>query len=129
MHDMLYAHQQELEDQNLAEYASLLRVPASSVKRALTEHAYLTYTGRFHEWRTQWCQRNANLLCKLRRFENDTLPTSPLDAIDETHDQAIENMLVPDCVSMHRSRSAEVGTLPDMRPDHFPPIDIHHRLC
>jgi protein-disulfide isomerase len=41
MHDMLYAHQQELEDQNLAQYASLLRVPASSVKRALTEHAYL----------------------------------------------------------------------------------------
>jgi protein-disulfide isomerase len=46
MHDILYEHQQQLEDQNLAEYASLLGVPASSVKRALAEHAYLK---RIHE--------------------------------------------------------------------------------
>src|SRR5215469_2709100 len=41
MHDMLYAHQQALDDQHLAEYATLLGVPASEVKRALAQHAYL----------------------------------------------------------------------------------------
>ena len=41
MHDMLYAHQKALDDQHLAEYATLLGVPASEVKRALGQHAYL----------------------------------------------------------------------------------------
>jgi protein-disulfide isomerase len=40
MHDMLYAHQDALDDQHLAEYATLLGVPASEVKRALAESAY-----------------------------------------------------------------------------------------
>jgi protein-disulfide isomerase len=46
MHDMLYAHQDALADQNLAEYATLLGIPASEVKRALAQHAYLE---RVHE--------------------------------------------------------------------------------
>ena len=41
MHDMLYAHQDALDDQHLAEYATLLAVPASEVKRALAQNAYL----------------------------------------------------------------------------------------
>jgi protein-disulfide isomerase len=40
MHDMLYEHQKALDDQHLAEYAALLRVPASEIKRALAQHAY-----------------------------------------------------------------------------------------
>ncbi|MGO9451420.1 MAG: DsbA family protein [Candidatus Binataceae bacterium] len=40
MHDALYAHQDALEDLHLAEYATLLRVPASEIKRALGQHAY-----------------------------------------------------------------------------------------
>ncbi len=40
MHDMLYAHQEALDDQHLAEYATLLGVPAPEVKRALVQHAY-----------------------------------------------------------------------------------------
>lgn len=41
MHDMLYAHQHALDDQHLAEYATLLSVSASEVRRALAQHAYL----------------------------------------------------------------------------------------
>jgi protein-disulfide isomerase len=41
MHDMLYAHQDALDDQHLAEYVTLLGVPTSEVKRALAQHAYL----------------------------------------------------------------------------------------
>ena len=41
MHDMLYAHQDALDDQHLAEYATLLGVPASEITRALAQHAYL----------------------------------------------------------------------------------------
>ena len=40
MHDLLYAHQQALTDRNLAEYASHLRLPASTIERALAEHTY-----------------------------------------------------------------------------------------
>ena len=40
MHDMLYAHQQALDDQHLAEYLSVIGVPTSEVKRALAQHAY-----------------------------------------------------------------------------------------
>jgi protein-disulfide isomerase len=40
MHDMLYAHQDALQDQHLAEYATLLGIPGSEVKRALAQHAY-----------------------------------------------------------------------------------------
>ena len=40
MHDMLYANQDALDDPHLAEYATLLSVPASEVKRALVKHAY-----------------------------------------------------------------------------------------
>jgi protein-disulfide isomerase len=46
MHDTLYAHQNALDDQHLAEYAALLRVPASEVNRALVHHAY---HARIHE--------------------------------------------------------------------------------
>ncbi|MEA2681318.1 MAG: hypothetical protein QOK03_3040, partial [Candidatus Binataceae bacterium] len=35
MHDMLYAHQDALGDQHLAEYVTLLRIPTTEVKRAL----------------------------------------------------------------------------------------------
>ena len=38
---MLYAHQDALDDQQLAEYATLLGVPASEIKHALAQHAYL----------------------------------------------------------------------------------------
>ncbi len=41
MHDMLYAHQDALDDQHLAEYATLLGIPGSEVKRALAQNAYL----------------------------------------------------------------------------------------
>ena len=41
MHDMLYAHQDALDDRHLAEYATLLGVSAPEVKHALAEHAYL----------------------------------------------------------------------------------------
>jgi protein-disulfide isomerase len=41
MHDLLYAHQDALDDRHLAEYATSLGVPASEVKHALAEHAYL----------------------------------------------------------------------------------------
>lgn len=41
MHDMLYQHQDTLDDQHLAEYATLLRVPTLAVKRALAQHAYM----------------------------------------------------------------------------------------
>ena len=40
MHDMLYAHQDALDDRHLAEYARLLGVPASEITRALAQHAY-----------------------------------------------------------------------------------------
>ncbi|HXN86422.1 MAG TPA: thioredoxin domain-containing protein [Candidatus Binataceae bacterium] len=40
MHDMLYAHQDALDDRHLTEYATSLSVPASEVKRALTQHVY-----------------------------------------------------------------------------------------
>jgi protein-disulfide isomerase len=40
MHDTLYKHQNALDDQHLAEYLALLRVPTSEVKLALTQHAY-----------------------------------------------------------------------------------------
>jgi protein-disulfide isomerase len=40
MHDMLYKHQNALDDQRLAEYLALLRVPTSELKLALTQHAY-----------------------------------------------------------------------------------------
>ncbi|MBV8137655.1 MAG: thioredoxin domain-containing protein [Deltaproteobacteria bacterium] len=40
MHDLLYARQQELDDQHLAEYLAQLGVPASEVKLALAQHAY-----------------------------------------------------------------------------------------
>jgi protein-disulfide isomerase len=46
MHDMLYAHQQSLEDRNLEEYAGLLRVSPATIERALTQHTYL---GRVRE--------------------------------------------------------------------------------
>ena len=41
MHDMLYAHQDALDDRHLAEYLALLGVPTSEVKRALAQHDYL----------------------------------------------------------------------------------------
>ena len=41
MHDMLYAHQDALDDRHLAEYLALLGVPTSEVKPALAQHAYL----------------------------------------------------------------------------------------
>jgi protein-disulfide isomerase len=40
MHDLLYAHQDALDDQHLARYASSLGLPASEVNRALVQHAY-----------------------------------------------------------------------------------------
>jgi protein-disulfide isomerase len=40
MHDMLYAHQQALDDQHLAEYLARLGVPTPEVKLALVQHAY-----------------------------------------------------------------------------------------
>lgn len=40
MHDLLYAHQNALGDQHLAEYMALLGVPTSEVKRTLAQHAY-----------------------------------------------------------------------------------------
>ena len=40
MHDLLYAHQNALDDRHLAEYATSLGVAASEVKRALAQHAY-----------------------------------------------------------------------------------------
>jgi protein-disulfide isomerase len=40
MHDMLYAHQQALDDQHLEEYVARLGVPTSEVKLALAQHAY-----------------------------------------------------------------------------------------
>jgi protein-disulfide isomerase len=46
MHDMLYAHQDALGDQHLAEYVTLLRIPTTEVKRALAQHAYMD---RVHE--------------------------------------------------------------------------------
>jgi protein-disulfide isomerase len=46
MHDLLYTHQDALGDQQLAEYAALLRLPAAEIKRALIQHAY---QGRIHE--------------------------------------------------------------------------------
>jgi len=41
MHDMLYAHQDALDDRHLAAYATLLGVPVPEVKHALAEHAYV----------------------------------------------------------------------------------------
>ena len=41
MHDMLYAHQDALGDQHLAEYVTLLGIPTTEVKRALAQHAYM----------------------------------------------------------------------------------------
>jgi protein-disulfide isomerase len=41
MHDMLYTHQDALDDQHLAEYATLLGVPGPEVKRAIAQHAIL----------------------------------------------------------------------------------------
>jgi protein-disulfide isomerase len=41
MHDMLYAHQQALDDQHLGEYSARLGVPTSEVKVALAQHTYL----------------------------------------------------------------------------------------
>lgn len=46
MHDLLYAHQDALGDQHLAEYATLLHVPSSEIKRALVQHAH---QARIHE--------------------------------------------------------------------------------
>ena len=46
MHDTLYAHQSALDDQHLAEFATSLGLPASEVKRALTQHVY---SGRVQE--------------------------------------------------------------------------------
>jgi protein-disulfide isomerase len=40
MHDILYAHQDALDDHHLAEYAASLGLPASEVSRALGQHAY-----------------------------------------------------------------------------------------
>ena len=40
MHDMLYENQRALDDQSLAEYASLVGVPSAEIKRALAQHAY-----------------------------------------------------------------------------------------
>lgn len=40
MHDLLYEHQDALDDPHLAEYATLLRVPSAEIKRALVQHAY-----------------------------------------------------------------------------------------
>lgn len=41
MHDLLYAHQDALGDQHLAEYVTLLGIPTTEVKRALAQHAYM----------------------------------------------------------------------------------------
>lgn len=46
MYDMLYAHQDTLDDQHLAEYAIALGMPASDIRTALAKHAYLN---RVHE--------------------------------------------------------------------------------
>jgi protein-disulfide isomerase len=46
MHDMLYAHQDALDDQHLAEYLALLGVPTPEANLALAKHAYL---GRVRE--------------------------------------------------------------------------------
>ena len=46
MHDMLYAHQDALDDQHLAEYLALLGVPTPVANLALAKHAYL---GRVRE--------------------------------------------------------------------------------
>ena len=43
---MLYAHQDALGDQHLAEYVTLLGIPTTEVKRALAQHAYMD---RVHE--------------------------------------------------------------------------------
>jgi protein-disulfide isomerase len=40
MHDLLYAHQDALDDRHLAEYAASLGVAASAIKSALAQHAY-----------------------------------------------------------------------------------------
>jgi protein-disulfide isomerase len=46
MHDLLYTHRGALGDQQLAEYAVLLRLPAAEIKNALIQH---TYQSRIHE--------------------------------------------------------------------------------
>jgi protein-disulfide isomerase len=40
MHDLLYSHQDALDDRSLAKYATSLGIPESEVKRALTQHSY-----------------------------------------------------------------------------------------
>jgi protein-disulfide isomerase len=40
MHDLLYTHQGALGDQQLADYAVLLRLTAAEIKNALVQHAY-----------------------------------------------------------------------------------------
>jgi predicted DsbA family dithiol-disulfide isomerase len=40
MHDLLYRHQDALDDRHLTEYATSLGVPASEVSRALAQHTY-----------------------------------------------------------------------------------------
>jgi protein-disulfide isomerase len=46
MHDLLYTHQDALGDQQLAEYAALVHLPAAEIKRGLIQHAY---QARIHE--------------------------------------------------------------------------------
>jgi len=46
VHDLLYAHQNALGDQQLAEYAALVHLSAAEIKSALIQHAY---QGRIHE--------------------------------------------------------------------------------
>ncbi len=40
MHDILYVHQDALDDHHLAGYANSLGLPAAEVNRALAQHAY-----------------------------------------------------------------------------------------
>lgn len=46
MHDMLFAHQDALDDQHLAEYAIALRLSAGDLRGALAKHAFAS---RVHE--------------------------------------------------------------------------------
>ena len=61
MHDMLYKHQDALDDQHLAEYATHQAYQRRRSSARWPNIAYLEPSSRgFHEWSTQWRQRHAD---------------------------------------------------------------------
>jgi protein-disulfide isomerase len=52
MHDMLYTHQDALDDQHLAEFAALLGVPAGGQARYRSTCHFGSSARGFHEWST-----------------------------------------------------------------------------